>query len=249
MKPRELPADPDPAAVLETLDRDGIWRIDDVPCGDDPHGWVLAFSRELGAVVPQYGQDVVEIRPKEGAAANGPFGMGAFPLHTDGIFRRDGLCPDLVVMLCVRPGEGGEHLTVDARRVIEGLRGATAGRLEDLLTGTITFLPAGSVPTGTEAGRVFAVAPKTEPVSDLYGGPILQPATRRLRYSTTLMTPMHPEFAAFSAALNQAAAPLPDIRTGTLWVVDNNRMLHGREAIGTDDRLMLRVHVVRTGQA
>lgn len=229
--------------VTESLDANGIYRCDGVPYGDDPHGWVLEYSRRLGTIIPQYGVDVLEIKPKDGAAPNGPFGMGVFPLHTDGIFRRDELCPDLVVMLCVRPGKGGEHLVADAKTAIARLRGSMADRLDTLLGETIVFLCSGSVATGTEGGRVLAVAPKSEPAADLYRGPILNPQTGRLRYSTTLMSPLHEDHAALSSALNEQAFMVPDIASGTLWVVDNNRMVHGRKAIESDDRLMLRVHV------
>lgn len=220
-----------------------MYRIDGVHLGEDPKACVLAIGHQLGTVLPQRGEEVLELVPIKGSKPNSPNGYGSFPLHTDGMFKAEELSPDLIVMLCVHPGEGGESLLVDGRAVIEELRTANRVDVDALLNRKIIFCHIGATVDSADGAIVMPVVPPQEDTSTLYTGPIYNQASSRLRYSTTLMNRIGGDFEVVSAAMQQSVSSIQNVNSGTLWIIDDKRMLHGRGEIHSADRKILRVHV------
>jgi len=233
--------------VKKALATHGVYRADEVDFGNDPHAFVLALGRQLGPVVPQYGEEVLELVPRRDAKQNGPFGYDAFPLHTDALFKKDGRTPDAIIMLCMHPGEGGEHLLVNGHAVIAELQRTSRIDIDALLALEIAFCHKGE--TVEDAADVFVlpVAPPQEEAGHLYRGPIYNISDARLRYATTLMNRIHNDFNEVSQAMEQSASPLQNVQTGSLWITDNKRILHGRKKILSPERKMLRVHLKLAG--
>lgn len=229
--------------IRHELDERGIYRIDDVDVGLDPGEFLLRIARDLGTVVPQRGKEVAVLRPREGAASNGPFGMGVFPMHTDALVLNDSHYPDFVLMLCINPGIGGDHFVSDGLSVIQGLRRQIDG-LGDILTKKqIKFVHPGTEMQETDGMVVLPIAPRIEPAENLYEGPILDEETGYLRFGTSVMKRVDERLEQVATTIIDRAYILDNVRRDTLWIIDNKRMLHGRGEIFSRDRLMLKVWV------
>lgn len=233
--------------IHRDLAETGLWRADRVYEGSDPRGFFNDLSARLGTLLPQYGESVVDIKPKPGAVPFGPFGTGLFPVHNDGMIQADHARPDYVAMFCVNPGEGGEHAVVDAFAVIERLRRDSTLPIDELLARRVQFLRHNDpIPAADNDVVALPVAPASANPANLYKGPIFDRVKRVLRYGKVSMSRVDQRFDEVSRVMEENAHAVERVKPGTVWIVDDRRMLHARRTeIRGNDRLMLRTHIKR----
>ena len=162
------------------------------------------------------------------------------PPHTDGFAYGDRY-PDYFLLSCAHASPvGGESFLVDGEAVVDHLAGRPGGR------DTVQRLQDVAVDQ-TEPGMQRSVTPIIGRTADgrlmLRRFPDQRPAensTDRARDAAMI--------AAWAAAIATAADAAPRFRlhAGDVAVVDNYRMMHGREAYADLDRLMWRVWVWTT---
>ena len=162
------------------------------------------------------------------------------PPHTDGFAYGDHY-PDYFLLNCAHASpDGGESFLVDGEAVVDHLAGRPGGgalvqRLQDIAIDQAEPVMARSVTPvigRTPAGRLMLRRfPHQRPSDDS-----VDPAR-----DIVMIT-------AWSDAIATAAASAPrfTLRAGDVAVVDNYRMMHGREAYADLDRLLWRVWVWTT---
>lgn len=218
-----LPHRTQPGDMLADLSRVGLALIDGVSGPDQ----LTELTHALGArIVPHRdsgpdGVTVIEDRRACVAALAG-FTRGALAPHTDRSDIADP--PDLIMTICAaEPSTGGELLLVDGGAVYRDLAerspaalGALSAPRSVLFGGADGFL--GSVFTPRGVG--IAVRLRLDAL---------------VRFSPAVV----PHVATLRAAIARHTVTVPS-RTGTGYVLDNRRWLHGRRSY-TGDRLMYRV--------
>lgn len=200
-----------PEDVLADLARTGLALVDAVP---DPAS-MLALTRRLGAVVVPHrdsgpdGVTIIEDRGARAAALAGFTRSSLFP-HTD----RSGTLdpPTLLFTVCGRePTGGGESVLVDGRAVCLDLAESDPPALTALST------PRSAMFGGADGylTSVFTVADGLVSI--------------RFRLDTLARfgPRVEPHIPALRAAIERHAWTVP-ARTGSGYVLDNRRWLHGR---------------------
>jgi alpha-ketoglutarate-dependent taurine dioxygenase len=204
----------------------GIARFDGVP---DERA-LLELADPLGMAVEHRdsrpdGMTVISNRAAS-AAGRGRAGFTdqALMPHTDGSDRHRP--PHLMMLVCARPGRGGQCLVVDGQAVHADLAATAPEALADLSAPRSAYF-------GGAAGFVGQVL---EPHPDGY-------ISLRLRLD---------KLAQFSPRVQRSLPVLREIvdrhvvtislKAGAGYVVNNRRWLHGRRSF-TGDRVMWRVHV------
>lgn len=171
-------------------------------------------------------------QPVDGAA---PTREAPLEIHTDGFAYGDEY-PDHFILLCAQSSpDGGESFLVDGYRLLDVLASTPDGaalveRLE-------------SVPVEqTEEGMRRSVAP-------IIGrAPDMRRMVRRFRYQRASVDSTDPDadaalVQAWDALCRLAAVPAPRFKLlpGEAAIIDNYRVMHGREAYSDAGRLMWRV--------
>jgi gamma-butyrobetaine dioxygenase len=170
-------------------------------------------------------------------AARRPGPDEALGAHTDGFGYGDAY-PDYFLLLCAQDSEvGGESLLVDGYRLLDGLLSTPDGAA---LVEAMETVPVDQ----TEEGMHRSVSP-------LVGRtPAGRRMVRRFPFQRPSAESLDPEAdATLVAAWDQlcqseaAAAPRFKLAPGEVAIIDNYRMLHGREPYVDEQRLMWRVWV------
>ena len=216
----------DPARVLALVERDGGGIL--TGCGPTESDARAAVRAVLGAHVLAL-PEAAAVR-EGGEKDRKPHDPdGPLPLHTDGFAYGDQAC-DYFGLSCVRRGEsGGESVLVDSYRLID----AIDPELRAFLLNTAVdhsepdMRPALSpLAITTAAGRVAVrKTPFVRPASDTADAD--QVAAMLARWSAVV-------------AAQFVAAPRFMLNVGDVAMIDNYRVLHGRDEF-TGERFMWRV--------
>lgn len=209
---------------LRTLERQG-WICLSGESRSCVAGRLVALARQVGRIVSFNGQPLImDVKPRPGHFAGSSRGWGAFPLHTDVSWVQDP--PRYVIMGCVHPGEGGgASLVADALAAWKLL---TARDRAWLKKKDVVFYP----PSHVEAPTL------SSPIARMQGSP-------KFRFKLVAGDiPQPPPIANWASALKRVSwAFLPE--AGTVWILDNHRVLHGRTSItagGNSMRWLKRVY-------
>jgi alpha-ketoglutarate-dependent taurine dioxygenase len=211
--------------ILSEVEADGYLQLGPVEA-EDPDGYLLRLVSSFSEPTCFFRQPLVmNLRPRKGADLTSYAGTGGVDLHSDRSYVA--APPRFIAMMCVTAGtNGGVPVISDAWKA-----------LNDLDRGTIEELQA--------ARFDFKFAADSERVG--YRGPVLSQAGRNynVRFRKDLITQKSDKaIAAFSEAVKKYAVRL-SVSPGTVWILDNYRMLHGRTAIRDglrSSRLLKRVY-------
>lgn len=222
--------------LLDALERDG-YAVSEEPCQTEAE--LLDFASSLGEVLDQFGDvNVLDVVPREGAHPNGPFGRDQFPLHMDGVFMSARYFPTHVIFRAVSLPQGGSrHLLVDTRKVDARM---SLRELDRLRSVTTRFTHPDHECAGDPG--VLPIAPPQARPDDLYHGPVSD-GSGWLRLLAPLVR-VDGAFAEYFQIANQEAFELGAVRPGSVWVLDNRRVLHGRLPF-EGERSIQRVHIRR----
>lgn len=201
------------------------------PVAGLPVGWVVlpaatpprppiepwAYVTELVGERPEMVERQA-IRPVAGGRSIAT-SSGFAPFHTDSQDHR-GLSPALQILFCRRPGaRGGESRLLDGYRLLERLTREQP-----------------------ELSRALRSVPRTH---RFYFGDLVRPTVVEARGRLVWTHSPQPPSDAIGEALATEIAREPVIelalRAGETLVVDNHRMLHGRNAFEGDERDLVRV--------
>lgn len=173
---------------------------------------------------------ITEIRPRPNFDPVSFAGADEFQLHTDLSWLPDEQIPRLMFLLCVRPegAGGGASLQVDGWAALGLL--TEAQRLE-LETTSVRMRSHRDAPSVTYRDAPLVKATDAGPW---------------IRFRRDLLEgDVPPAVAAFGSAADTLASRFY-LKRGEVLVMDNTRMLHGREPLKAglaSDRLLLRMHV------
>jgi gamma-butyrobetaine dioxygenase len=222
----------DPAEALALLWRDGASILTGVgPAEDDARQAAMSV---LGAHVLALPEPAA-VREIGGDKDRSPFQPGdALPLHVDGFAYGDHAC-DVFCLSCVRPGTtGGSSILVDAYRMLDALAAADP-ELHEFLLGTPVdhaepdMRPAVSpLALRTGSGRLAVrLVPYVRPAPGDPDPIATAGLIERWREVCRAQTPLATRFT---------------LGPGDLALVDNYRVMHGRDAFA-GDRMLWRVWV------
>lgn len=173
---------------------------------------------------------VTEIRPRPNFDPVSFAGADEFQLHTDLSWLPDAEIPQLMFLLCVRPegAGGGASVQVDGWKALAVLSKEQRAELQ-----------ATSVRMRSHRDGLGVTYRQDPLVKATEAGP-------HIRFRRDLLEgDLPPSVAAFAAAADRLATRFY-LREREVLVMDNTRMLHGREPLKAglrSDRLLLRMHV------
>ncbi|WP_329060593.1 TauD/TfdA family dioxygenase [Amycolatopsis sp. NBC_01480] len=222
----DVAASDDVGELAACLAAHGVARFDGVP----DERTLLELAGRLGAVVAHRdsGQDGMTVISNRAAGAAGPVRAGFTdrPLlpHTDGSDRHRP--PHLMMLVCERPGRGGQCVVVDGQAVHADLAATAPDALADLSAPRSAYF-------GGAAGLVGQVF---EPYPDGHISLRLR-LDKLARFSPRAQRALP----VLRAAIDRHLVTFP-LDAGAGYVVNNRRWLHGRRSF-TGDRVMCRVHV------
>ena len=208
----------DPERIRSLVERDGVAILS---------GWGTSADDAVEAARAVFGPALLHAPPADEVVPAGVGGRrraGSTNAHTDGAVHGDH-CPDYV-LLCgaVWSGAGGESFVVDGEAVVDHLAGGPGGRelVHRLQTVTVDHSVPGRRRVGstvigrTSAGRLMLRCYATQrPAASSEAAD--EDAAMLSRWRETI-----------DAAAS--AAPRFAVRAGEVAVVDNYRMMHGRDA-------------------
>ncbi|MBX7079105.1 MAG: TauD/TfdA family dioxygenase [Nannocystaceae bacterium] len=205
-------------AVRESLARDGftVVALGELAAVRLAQPWLLvdAVLGEAPLLV-----EVQPIRPVAGARSFAASSAPA-PWHTDSPLWR-GRPPELQLTVCLRPArDGGASLLLDAWQWLASLQRDEPALARQLLTRP-RVMP-------------FVFGDVLGPTAALRGGRPCVTHTPRPRPDDTIAV-------AIAAALEHAPRQRVVLREGEALLLDNHRMLHGREGFADPDRVLARV--------
>jgi alpha-ketoglutarate-dependent taurine dioxygenase len=208
--------------------RDGWFKSTVTEMGHAMHSAPDTIARLLGnLVMGRAGQKIEPLIPTEQARANVKslsvvYGLGSFPMHTDGAYRLQP--PRFVVLVCASPGTSPVPTTLIRFRDLK-LAASERTQLE-------------AAPFLVRNGRRS------------FYSTICSPSRMFVRYDAGCMMPQGPQSEASARLIahraNEIGFTLVHWRTGDVLVIDNWTVLHGRglgSSQASSDRKLLRVSV------
>ena len=197
--------------LLKEIKASGYVRIDNLGL-DDPDQIMQQHLSTFANPISYLGLPLVmDLRPKPGFQAASYAGTGEFNLHTDLSWYE--APPKYIAMFCVsnEAAEGGIPLLSDGWQALEDL---DAADVEHLKTESVTFPPPSHID----------YTPLTGPIISEKQGELIV----RFRYDM-LDQPAAP-VQRYNQAINRHVIHM-DVTPGSLFIFDNDRMLHGRTAL------------------
>jgi alpha-ketoglutarate-dependent taurine dioxygenase len=178
----------------------------------DPDIYLLELMSSFARPISYFDQPIImNVKPIKGANPASYAGIGKLDLHTD--ITWFSTPPKYIVMMCISVGEGGGiPLISDGWKALESIDGDT---IESLKAHMVSF----AAPSHVQYQG------HTAPILTQYDGKF------RIRYRSDLLREDATEaINLFSKAVHKQATQLA-ISPGSIWIVDNYRVLHGRTAI------------------
>lgn len=194
--------------LLKELEASGYVFIRNVGL-DDPDGALKKYISTFAEPISYLGLPLVmDLKPQPGFQPASYAGVGEFDLHTDLTWYEKP--PKYIAMFCIanEAAGGGVPLLADGWQVLEHLAEADVRYLK---TEPVTFPPPNHIDYPPLSGPI---------VNDQNGKPVI-----RFRYDL-LDNPAPPITRFFEAV--QAQTIHLDVSPGTIYIFDNERMLHGR---------------------
>lgn len=195
---------------------------------------LIEFASNFGEPAFKRGRparpSITEVRPRPNFDPVSFAGSDEFRLHTDLSWLPDEQIPRLMFLLCVRPEAegGGATLHADGWMALGGLSKEQRAELETI-----------SVRMRSHRDGIGVTYRDDPLVKATDCGPFI-------RFRRDLLEGDVPEsVTAFGAAVDNVATRF-HLKAGQVLVMDNTRMLHGREPLKAgleSDRLLLRMHV------
>lgn len=202
-----------------------------LPPGPNPAATLTEFTRLFAE--PLFERDgapiVAEVRPRAGFDPGSYGGTDEFLLHTDLAWMSDPLTPEVMVLYCIRPdgAGGGESLIADG-------------------WGAFTALDAEDRRVLTEHEVTFRSHFDTDVVTRRQAKVVSEVGGRKwIRFRRDLLEGQVPGAVHRFARLADSRAEAFRLEANQVLVLDNRRMLHGRQRIAGglgSDRLLLRIH-------
>lgn len=196
--------------ILASVNETGCVQLDPIDT-DDPEATLLDVVASCFEPVTHFDNPMVmDLRPRPGMDPTSYAGTARLALHTDRAYMPQP--PRYIAMMCIDPGIGGEPEISDGAAAAAMLDAASKRQLRE---------------------REFPFRLAADNARVGYTGPILTPAGGRdaIRFRRDLL-PVNAgaAVAALGRALRKTARRL-DVRSGSIWIVDNHRVLHGRAAL------------------
>ncbi|MET0147440.1 MAG: TauD/TfdA family dioxygenase [Ilumatobacteraceae bacterium] len=229
----------DPQHVRGLVERDGAAVLT---------GWGTSPDHAVEAAHAVFGDDVLQAPLPSEVRAGGerawrlpPSDHAALVLPRTEGFADDDRFPDYLLMCCAHTSpDGGESYVVDGEAVVDHLAGRPGGRdlVQRLQDVDVDHAEPGAprvlepVIGRTRAGRLVLRRFPAQRTADDSADPALD---------TAMIGAWHD-----AIAIAGSAAPRFMLRPGDVAVIDNYRMMHGREPYADLDRLMWRVWVWTT---
>lgn len=211
--------------LLKAIQEDGYVLVKDVGLDDPDQALetaIAAFARPISYLELPL---VMDLKPKPGFQPASYAGTGVFDLHTDlSWFEKP---PKYIAMFCVMPESagGGIPLLADGWQALNSLDAADVAYLQ---THPITFPPPDHIDYPALTAPIITAREE---------GPFI-----RFRYDL-LDNPPQP-VQNFFAAVNDNLIHV-DVSPGSMFIFDNDRMLHGRTELKgglTSDRHFKRLY-------
>lgn len=204
--------------------------------GDAVNGAYIVLAGEV-VVIPDPAA-VHEDRPHYGPTVVVPH-SDPLPGHTDGFAYGDHY-PDHIFLLCSRPAvEGGETILLDAYAIVDAL-GVSADPDDRALFELLTAVPIEQTEPGYRTSRSKVVQQTATGRRALRRTPFQVPDPAVAGDDLARQTELLERWTALVRALSSVATPFR-LEAGELVCVDNYRVLHGRRAFTSLDRLLYRV--------
>jgi alpha-ketoglutarate-dependent taurine dioxygenase len=197
--------------VLSEIETHGYLQLGPVEV-KDPDSYLLSLISSFSEPVCFFRQPLImRLRPRKGADLTSYAGTGRVDLHSDRSYVADP--PRFISMMCITVGNsGGTPVISDAWKSLNDLDRET---IEELQSASFSFKMA------ADSNRIG------------YSGPVISQSNERynIRFRKDLITQKtNKAIEAFSEAVKKYAVRL-SVSPGTIWILDNYRMLHGRTAI------------------
>ena len=200
----------------------------------DPSGALIAFASQFGEPAFIRGRMrrpiITEVRPREHFDPASFAGTDEFRLHTDLAWLPDDQIPRLMFLLCVRPeaAGGGASLEADGWSILKSMSPAQRLELQETKV------------TMRSHRDVRSITYREDPLLKIREG---RPA---IRFRRDLIEGSMPDAVRVFGEAADRSAKRFFLQAGEVLVMDNTRMLHGREQLNAglaSDRLLLRLHV------
>lgn len=201
-------------SISFAIDTMGYVQLDAVDVSD-PNNYLINLVSSFAKPISYFGQPIImDVSPKEGANPASYAGTGKLDLHTD--ISWFSVPPMYIAMMCIDPGDGsGVPLIADGWKALADLDNDT---IEILKTHEVSFAAPNHVNHWGHTAPILS-----------------QPSGKyQIRFRSDLLRDEATEaIDLFSKAVNKYAIHM-EILPGSIWIVDNYRMLHGRTAINNN---------------
>lgn len=197
--------------ILSEINAHGYLQLGPVKV-KSPDGYLLRLVSSFSEPLSFFRQPLVmNLRPKKGAELTSYAGTGGVDLHSDRSFIATP--PRFITMMCIKVGvNGGVPIISDARKALNDLSRKTVEELQ-----SVNFR--------------FKMAADSNRIG--YCGPIISRSNEKynVRFRKDLIVQKtNKAVEALGEAARKYAVRL-SISPGMIWVLDNQRMLHGRTPI------------------
>lgn len=191
--------------ILAGIKETGFVQLDPIATSDPDALLLDVLGSSFQPVTHFDNPMIMDLRPRRGMDPTSYAGTARVAMHTDRAYVPRP--PRYIAMMCIVPG-GGEPEIADGAAAAAMLDAASKKELRE---------------------REFPFRQSADNTRVGFTGPILTGDAIRFRRD---LLPAHagPAVTALVRALRRTARPL-DIRSGSIWIVDNHRVLHGRAAL------------------
>ena len=192
--------------ILTEIRAAGWGQLDPVDTSD-PDDFLLDLISSCFQPVTHFRNPMImDLRPKRWMDPSSYAGFARVPMHTDRAYVPRP--PRYIVMMCVVPDEGGDPEVADGGEALAMLDEDVRRELHE---------------------RQFDFRQAADSSCVGFSGPILTP--EKIRFRRDLL-PWHAgsAVAQFARALRRCTRRLV-VQPGSIWIVDNYRVLHGRTAL------------------
>jgi alpha-ketoglutarate-dependent taurine dioxygenase len=202
--------------VLSAIETIGYFQFDAGVLAD-PNKYLLDLVSSFATPLSYFDQPIImDVTPKEGAEPASYAGRGKLDLHTD--ISWFSVPPKYVAMMCIHPGDiGGVPLVADGFEALADLDPVT---IELLKNRDVSFAAPSHVNHSGHTAPIISMKDKNY----------------QIRFRSDLLRDQKTEaIDLFSKAIDRHALHLT-IAPGSVWILDNYRILHGRTSINGDLR-------------